>query len=1159
MAATPTYVTGKVFTNTYKARGKAVLEGKKLLSGREFKVGDEFTFTLSSANGGKLPRETSVTIKPTEGTEVSYTFDEIIYDESDVGKTYIYNVIESGKGDGITNDAHTHVAKVTITDPDKDGNLIVAKDYDDGDHLTFVNMYTVDFYVSKTDITGETELAGAALTVFDKDGNVVDSWTSEEGKSHKIDSGKLMGGETYTLHEELPPDGCALAQDVTFTVNTDGKVQKVTMKDEVTQIHITKTDITGSKELGGAKLEVRDEDNKVIETWTSEEGKTHEINGKLIAGKTYTLHEEIAPDGYVVANDIVFTVNMDGTPTTVQMKDDITRVYVTKTDITGDKELGGAKLVIKDKNGDVVDTWTSVEGETHIIEGVLIAGETYTLHEEISPDGYALTTDIVFTVKEDGSVQTVQMKDETTKVHVRKTDITGDKEIGGAKLVIKDKNGDVVDSWTSVEGKTHIVEGKLIAGETYTLHEEQAPDGYVIASDIIFVVNEDGKVQTVVMKDDTTKVHISKTDITGDKEIGGAKLVIKDKNGDVVDSWTSVEGESHIIEGILIAGETYTLHEEQSPDGYVVASDIIFVVDEDGKVQTVVMKDDTTKIHVSKTDITGDKEIGGAKLVVKDKNDIIVDTWTSVEGETHIIEGVLIAGETYTLHEEQSPDGYVIASDIVFEVKEDGSVQTVVMKDDTTKVHVSKTDITGDKEIGGAKLVVKDKNGDIVDSWTSVEGETHIIEGVLIAGETYTLHEEQSPDGYVIASDIVFEVKEDGSVQTVVMVDDTTKVHVSKTDITGDKEIGGAKLVVIDKNGDIVDSWTSVEGESHKIEGVLIAGETYTLREEQAPNGYVIASEIVFTVGAKVHISKTDITGDKEIGGAKLVVIDKKGKVVDSWTSVEGESHKIEGILIAGETYTLREEQAPKGYVIASEITFTVNEDGTVQTVVMKDDTTKVHISKTDITGDKEIGGAKLVVKDKNGKVVDSWTSKEGKTHKIEGKLIAGETYTLHEEQAPNGYVIASDITFTVREDGTVQTVVMKDDTTKVRISKTDITGDKEIGGAKLVVIDKNGNIVDSWTSVEGESHMIEGVLIAGETYTLHEEQAPNGYLIASDITFTVNEDGTVLTVVMKDDTDTTIVKTGDTTPLLMWTVIMMLAAAALVMSLYYRRKRRTR
>ena len=358
-----------------------------------------------------------------------------------------------------------------------------------------------------------------------------------------------------------------------------------------------------------------------------------------------------------------------------------------------------------------------------------------------------------------------------------------------------------------------------------------------------------------------------------------------------------------------------------------------------------------------------------------------------------------------------------------------------------------------------------------------------IIRRLTTVGETYILHEEQSPDGYVIASDVIFEVDEDGKVQTVIMKDDTTKIHVSKTDITGDKEIGGAKLVVKDKNGDVVESWTSVEGEAHIIEGKLIAGETYALREEQSPEGYVIASDIVFEV----------------------------------------------------------------------------NEDGSVQTVVMKDDTTKIHISKTDITGDKEIGGAKLVVKDKNGDVVDSWTSVEGETHIIEGKLIAGETYTLREEQAPEGYVIAEEIIFTVNEDGKVQTVVMKDDTTKVRISKTDITGSKEIGGAKLVVKDKNGEVVDSWTSVEGESHMIEGILIAGETYTLHEEQAPNGYRIAEDITFTVNEDGTVLTVVMKDDTDTTIVKTGDTTPLLMWTVTMMLAAAALVMSLYYRRKRRSR
>ena len=226
--------------------------------------------------------------------------------------------------------------------------------------------------------------------MLDKDGNEIDHWISVEGESHKIDSSKLIGGETYTLHEVLPPEKYSLAQDVSFTVNTEGKPQTVYMKDDATKIQVTKTDITGSKELGGAKLVVKDK------------------NGDVVESETYTLHEEISPDGYAVAKDIVFTVNMDETPTRVQMKDETTKVHITKTDITGSKELGGAKLVVKDKNGNVVDSWTSAEGETHIIEGKLIAGETYILHEEQSPDGYAIASDVIFEVGEDGKVSSLK-------------------------------------------------------------------------------------------------------------------------------------------------------------------------------------------------------------------------------------------------------------------------------------------------------------------------------------------------------------------------------------------------------------------------------------------------------------------------------------------------------------------------------------------------------------------------------------------------------------------------------------------------------------------------------------------------------------------------------------------------------------------------------
>ena len=146
-------------------------------------------------------------------------------------------------------------------------------------------------------------------------------------------------------------------------------------------------------------------------------------------------------------------------------------------------------------------------------------------------------------------------------------------------------------------------------------------------------------------------------------------------------------------------------------------------------------------------------------------------------------------------------------------------------------------------------------------------------------------------------------------------------------------------------------------------------------------------------------------------------------------------------------------------------------------------------------------------------------------------ELPAGD-YTLKEIAAPDGYVIATDISFTVDVYGNVTVenvdavavsedgnplIVMVDDTTKVRISKQDITTGEELPGAKLQVIDKNGDVIEEWTSTK-EPHYLEAVLKAGETYTLHEVTAPDGYAIANDVEFTVNADGTVTEVVMYDE-----------------------------------------
>ena len=198
-----------------------------------------------------------------------------------------------------------------------------------------------------------------------------------------------------------------------------------------------------------------------------------------------------------------------------------------------------------------------------------------------------------------------------------------------------------------------------------------------------------------------------------------------------------------------------------------------------------------------------------------------------------------------------------------------------------------------------------------------------------------------------------------------------TKSQFTKTDATTGEELEGAKLQIIDQDGNIVEEWISTK-EPHVVYG-LPEG-TYTLHEELPPyaEGYVSAEDMEFEVKedgsvtkvemkdaySKVEISKTDISG-KELPGAKLTILDKDGKTVESWTSEE-KPHYIE-MLPIGE-YTLREESAPNGYLIAEDVKFTVEDTGEIQKVVMKDEvkpeetstpeTPSTQVTDTPKTGD---------------------------------------------------------------------------------------------------------------------------------------------------------------------------------------------------------------
>ena len=194
--------------------------------------------------------------------------------------------------------------------------------------------------------------------------------------------------------------------------------------------------------------------------------------------------------------------------------------------------------------------------------------------------------------------------------------------------------------------------------------------------------------------------------------------------------------------------------------------------------------------------------------------------------------------------------------------------------------------------------------------------------------------------------------------------------------------------------------------------------------------------------------------------------------------------------------YIVREIESPRGYILSDkEYAVSIAEDGEVIEITAENKPITVEISKRDIYGN-ELKGAKMQIIDSEENIVDEWTS-DGTDH-IVTELPAGD-YTLKEIAAPDGYVIANDIRFTVDVYGNVTVenvdstavsdngyplIVMVDDTTKVRISKRDITTGEELPGATLQIIDENGNVVEEWVSTD-EAHFIEGKLIAGKEYTL--------------------------------------------------------------------------
>ena len=1121
--------------------------------------------------------------------------------------------------------------------------LIKAADNDktDADLLKGAGFsaYLISSLTVKDD--GSYDFTNATPTVLTEDGKT-EMFTDERGYacSIPIPYGRYIVRETTTPHNFMPVDDFI----VTVTENSSTpQVWRVLLDDEFkAKLKIVKQDDETKQPvlLANTEFKVYDLDAKkyVEQVTTYPNTVVHKSyftdeNGYLILPESlkcgnYRIEEVSAPDGYTqntqyveikvdkntayqmdsVSGDAIITVTYENHPvkgklvihksgeTLKSFKKDFVyeetslegaefEIYAAEDIFTPDHQVDeqGNRHVIYAKDTLVKTVTTNKNGEAVIKD--LPLGK-YRVKETKATSGFVLNPDsqeVSFIYKDQNTPEIeekLEFSNERQKVElsVEKQDAETGKALKGATFGLYNKeaisSGDkvIVKADTLLQEITSNEKGKaaftldLPLGRYY-LKELQAPAGYVSSDEILeFDATYQGQdVKTIklksVKKNQPTTVEVTKADITTGTELDGASMSVLDKDGNVIDSWTSVKDSPHVIKRLQV-GKTYILREELAPYGYLRATDVEFTISDTAEVQKVKMED----------------EVPVARLLVNKKGEFL-DSVSLLDNAKGMIEHLF---------------NYVTGNltDVTFNVY---AAEAIRAADGVSADYYAADELVGSITTDGNGIAQMDN---------------------LPLGRYYIVEKETS-HGYVLDNEprYVDLTYRDQDTPLVTYSADwqnarqRVQVEVLKKEKDSDKVLSGAIFglyaaddIVSSKGKVLLAKDTLIElkttDEEGKIQFVadLPVDSRYYIKELAAPDGYVTdqepqeftfeyqgsgtsVAEYAFTFEDEqttVELSKADLTDKKELPGASLKVTDEDGNTVDEWVSKE-EAHIIKG-LIVGKKYKMTETKPADGYVTAESIEFTVENTKEVQKHQMLDDVTKVEISKKDITDSSEVPGAKLIILDKDGKKVESWTSTD-KPHMVE-KLPVGE-YTLREEQAPDGYLIAEDVKFTVKDTGKVQKVKMKDAHPygKLVIKKTDSTSKAALSGAEFELREKeSGKVVEklvtdkTGTATSGKIPIAtykNGKVEKTVEYILVETKAPNGYELSSkkeEIRFEYKDGKTKVIEIVKEIKNTkspsgstptgNSPKTGDSTNIWLPILLAVLSACGIGGVIWYKKKK---
>ena len=896
----------------------------------------------------------------------------------------------------------------------------------------------------------------------------------------------------------------------------------------------------------------------------------------------YTISEKNVPIRYVVPADQTATLTADAT-TTKKFKNILKKftVEVTKQDsetssAQGDGTLSGAVYGIY-RDGTLVDTYTTDESG-YFKTKEYVCGN-YTI-QEISPSaGYLLDTTvhsvgtepekytiesnpISMTVTEDvvkGNIAIIKHSDDGS-TQIETPEVGAEFEVylksSGSYANAKDSEKDCL-----VCDENGFAQTKDMPYGVYTVHQTVGWEGTEFIADFDVNISKNGQTYRYLINNAKFESYIKivKVDSETGKTIPyeGAGFEIYDSNGQKISMTFSYPTPTTIdtfytnSEGYLITPEVlpygeYSLVEVQAPYGYALDSTpVSFTVSADNAEKENAL----TVIKVRKEN-TAQK----GRISVQKTGDIFTSVTMASSAYTDENGEMIVNPTTYT---PVFASGNL--SGAVFQVI---AVEDIVTLDGTTRAYA----------------------GDVVSEITTDEngyGETE----PLYLGK-YEVREIKAPYGYVLNNEPKdveltyagqeFEVRD--TVNTA-FENEYQSVRISLSKVMESDELFGIYgkdcYTSIRFGLFAAEDITAADGSAIPADGLLSEvslDENMTAKfDVQIPFGRYYVQEIAtdehYVLNGEKYLVNFEYMGQDirtvDIDCGQFVNLLKRGRIeghkVDD--KVDDKSEPLEnavfGLFTAdcvkfsrdtaimtaasdkngyfvfdeipyGE-YIVREIEAPTGYILSGEsYPVTVCEDGETITIRTVNKPITVEVSKVDVYGE-ELIGADMQLENADGEIIDEWIS-DGTNHVV-SKLGAGE-YVLKEIAAPDGYVIATDIKFTVDVYGNITVenveatvtsengnplIVMVDDTTKVQISKQDITTGEELPSATLQIIDEDGNVVEERVSTN-EPHMIEGKLIAGKKYTLKEIIAPEGYEIANEIKFTVNADGTVTEVVMYDE-----------------------------------------